>query len=259
MTNTNRTVLTAVDNSAAARPVLATALALEPLLDAHVDAIHVRVDGRQTARAAAEALGVALREVKGDPAASITTEAAQDVVVGVVVGARGRPGGHRPAGPVTLELLRAIHKPVIVVPPEAEPPARLRRMLVAIDTTPGPDVGPTIARALDQSVRVVLVHVDDETSVPSFSDQPQHETPAFAAEFVSRCCPTDAARVELELRIGSPAEEVLATGQELGVDLYAIGRPGELSGERGRVAQDILDRSSVPVLLVNGTNAPSGG
>src|SRR5205085_2736304 len=50
-------IIAALDNGLAARPVMRTATALAPLLDARVEALHVADDGDRTARQAAEEAG----------------------------------------------------------------------------------------------------------------------------------------------------------------------------------------------------------
>ena len=52
-TDTDGRVLVAIDNSAAAAPVLAAAGAVAPLFDATIDAIHVHEAGKSTASAVA--------------------------------------------------------------------------------------------------------------------------------------------------------------------------------------------------------------
>jgi len=138
---------------------------------------------------------------------------------------------------------------VVVVPPNAEPPQQLHRVLVAMEGTPGK------ARALQRTIElstgagldIVVVHVDEE--IPSFTDQVQHETAAYAQEFFSRHL-VGAPQVRLELRIGVPAIEVLATVEALRPELVAVGWPHTADPDRGAVAREILERSTVPVLLV---------
>ena len=131
------TVLAAVDDSAAAGPVLATAVALGPTLGATARAIQVADTPGLTAQAAAAQLGVELDVVPGDPVEQIVAAAAADDVVAVVVGTRDRPGGRRPAGHLALALADRVDKPVVMVPPDASPPERIRRVLVAMEGTPG--------------------------------------------------------------------------------------------------------------------------
>ena len=249
-----RTVIAAVDNSAAARPVVATAAALAPLLGADVRAVQVTGApgaGGCTAQAAAEAFGLACSTIVGDPLTELGILAGAEDVVAVVVGARSRPGGRRPAGHLALGLADATDKPVVIVPPTASPPDRMRSVLLAIEGKPGR------ARALRRAVELalaidlelVVVHVDDELSIPSFSDQVQHETDAYTQEFLARYC-RGAPRARLELRIGVPADEIIAAAEAIMPDMIAVGWPHEGGPTRGETAREVLDRSTVPVLLV---------
>ena len=80
---------------------------------------------------------------------------------------------------------------MIVVPPEASCDGRLHHVLFGLEgTTPTSEVlGPAIELSRERGFEVVVVHVDDEASIPLFSDQPQHETDAFASEFLARYGP----------------------------------------------------------------------
>ena len=244
-------IVAAIDNSAAARPVLASALALARVLGASVEAIHVVDDGGGTAEASAESFGVPFRTTTGNPFEVIVELAAGDDVVALAVGARGRPGGPRPAGHLALALAGSIDKPVLVVPPDAHPHGSLQRVVVAMEGTPDKarSAKRTVEVAAGAGLDLVVVHVDDETTIPLFSDQVQHETDAYAREFLARYC-RGAPEARLELRVGLPADEIMAAVDEVAPDIIAIGWPHSSEPGRGAVARQILDRSHTPVLLV---------
>ncbi len=244
-----KTIIAAIDNSAAARPVLVMTQAVATALAATPQAVHVIEDGAQTARASAEAAGAALRTLSGDPVEQLARVVAEEDVVALVLGARGRVGGPRPAGHLALALAGRTDKPVVVVPPDARPPKLLRRVLVAMEGSPGKarTLRRTIQLSTDAGLEIVVVHVDEE--IPSFTDQIQHETTAYAREFLARHV-LDAPRARLELRIGIPAAEVLTAVEEFHPDLVAVGWPQPDDPSRGAVAREILDRSPVPVLLL---------
>lgn len=167
----------------------------------------------------------------------------------LVLGARGHIGGPRPAGHLALALADSTDKPVVVVPPGAQPPNVLRRVLVAMEGSPGKarTLKRTIQLSTDAGLEIVVVHVDEE--IPSFTDQIQHETNAYAREFLARHV-LDAPQARLELRIGIPAAEVLTAVEEFHPDLVAVGWPQLDDPSRGAVAREILDRSPVPILLL---------
>lgn len=93
------------------------------------------------------------------------------------------------------------------------------------------------------------MHVDDEGSIPSFSDQVQHETDAHGRGVLARNCP-GATSARLESRVGVPADEIMATVESLDPALVAVGWPQSDDPSRGAVAREVLDRSRIPVLLI---------
>jgi nucleotide-binding universal stress UspA family protein len=242
-------VIAAIDNSAAARPVLAMAQAVATALASTLDVLHVIEDGEETARASAETAGTALRTLSGDPVEQLALAVADENVVALVLGARGALAGPRPAGHLALALADRTDKPVIVVPPDAQPPAQLHRVLVAMEGSPGKAraLQRTIELSTDAGLEIVVVHVDEE--IPSFTDQIQHETEAYTQEFLARHV-LGAPEARLELRIGVPATQVLGAVESLHPDLVAVGWPHTADPGRAAVAHEILDRSPVPVLLV---------
>jgi nucleotide-binding universal stress UspA family protein len=242
-------IIAAIDNSAAARPVLEMAQAVASALAGTRDVVHIIEDGDETARASAEAAGAVLHVLSGDPVEQLTLAVSEEDVVALVLGARGSPGGPRPAGHLALAIASVTDKPVVVVQPDAEPPAALRRVLVAIEGSPGKAraLKRTIQLSTDAGLEIVMVHVDEE--IPSFTDQIQHETTAYAREFLAKYV-LDADPARFELRIGDPAAQVLGAIEELHPDLVAVGWPQVDDPSRGAVAHEILDRSPAPVLLV---------
>jgi len=229
--------------------VLAMARAVASAVGGTLDVVHVSEDGDETARASTQAAGAALRTLVGDPTEQLELVVAHKNVVALVLGARGGLGGPRPAGHLALTLAGRTDKPVVVVPPDAQPPQRLHKVLVAMEGTPGKAraLQRTIELSTDAGLEIVVVHVDEE--IPSFTDQVQHETEAYAQEFFARHLP-GAPQARLELRIGVPAIEVLAAVDSLHPELVAVGWPHAADASRGAVAREILERSSVPVLLV---------
>ena len=243
-------ILSAIDNSLTAKPVLAMSAALAPVLGADVEAMYVAEDGGHTARECAASCGIAFRQLPGDPLQQIVRQAANEAVVAVVIGARGRRGG-RHIGHLAREVADAIDKPVLVVPPDAEPAERLHTVVIAMEGTPGKarSLKSAIAVAADADLELVVVHVDDENSIPSFSDQVAYETESYAEEFLARYL-QGAPKARLELRVGVPADEIIAAADSAMADVLAIGWPQSRDEQRGAVAREVLDRSRIPVLLV---------
>jgi nucleotide-binding universal stress UspA family protein len=244
-------VIAAIDHSNTSEPVVIMAHAVAEALAASVEVLHVVEGDDESAHPVTLVAGPSVRHLSGDPVEVLPLVADEEDVVALVIGARAHTGGRRPAGHVAMALARVTDKPVVVVPPGSHPPEHLRTVVVAMEGTPGK------ARALQRSIEIssragldiVVVHVHDEDSVPSFSDQVQHETEAYAKEFFSRHL-IGAPQMRLELRLGIPANEVLAAVESAQAELVAVGWPRSQDPRRGAVAREILDRSPVAVLLV---------
>ena len=128
-------VIAALDNSPAARAVLATSGNLAELFDADVEALHVGDDGDGIAFDAASAAGVRLRKVTGPTVPALVEAAASDDVAALVVGTRRLPVGGRPVGATALDVITSLLKPVVVVPPDAVRRSALQRVLVPLEGT----------------------------------------------------------------------------------------------------------------------------
>ena len=246
-----RKVVAAIDNSLAAGPVLAAAGAVAHLFDASVEAVHVCQNGHAVASHQADVAGLALRTLGGSAVESLAAAAGAQDVAALVLGTRGTPGG-RPVGRTALAVIGSIAKPVLVVPPSAEPRARIGRVLLPLQGTPETSMAPAAALhlAADADVEVVVLHVLDEQSLPRFTDQPQHETHAWATEFLARYCPHGLRSVRLELRVGRPADEILRVADDTGADLIALGWNQELEPGRAVIVRAALERGTLPLLLI---------
>jgi nucleotide-binding universal stress UspA family protein len=251
-------ILAALDNSLAAKPVLGTASALAAAVDAHVEAVHVEIDGDRNARNIAAAAGVPLRTLQGAVVDSLVAAGTAEDVVALVLGARGTPGGRRPLGATAAAVATALPKPLVVVPPEADPPAAFRRILVPLEGSRSTSLAPAsiLELAPEAKLDVVALHVLEEDSIPSFTDQPQHEHAAWTREFLARYAPSGLGRVQLETRVGRSDELVPLMAQECGCDLIALGWSQELAPGRAPVVRATLERSRVPVILIPVRAAP---
>jgi nucleotide-binding universal stress UspA family protein len=245
-------VIAALDNSLAAKPVLATVLALGRLLDAEPELIHVNVDGDRTARSAADAAGLPLQTVAGPVLDRLLERGRAEDVVAMVIGARGTAGGRRPLGSTALAVATSLQKPIVIVPPNAPPSPELRRVLVPLEGNVPASRVPHAIVALGRKAEldVVVLHVHEETSLPTFTDQLQHERQTWAREFLTRYCPWGVSRVRLETRLGRSEELVPLVAGETSADLIVLGWAQELAEGRAPVVRAALARGRVPVMLV---------
>jgi len=247
-----RKVIAALDNSLAANPVLMTALELGRLLDAGVEAVHVAVDGDRVARSAAGAARVSLQTASGPVVERLIEIGQAGDVVALVLGARGSRLGRRPLGGTALAVATSLPKPLVVVPPDARRPGRLRRVLVPLEGGEAASHTPRtiVELAQGEELDVVVLHVLEEESLPLFTDQPQHEQAAQVEEFLRRYCPWGIGKVRLEFRIGRCDECVPAIAAETDADIIALGWSQELEPGRAPVVRAALARGGIPVMLV---------
>lgn len=252
------TVLAAIDDSTAAAPVLAVAQAMARILDTSLEVLHVQEGDKATAAAVAEQGGVDLHVVEGDPVAQIVEAAALPSVVLVVVGTRGHPSGPRPAGHIAMHVAERSNTPVLVVPPDFDPPdvdQPIRRALIPLEGSPESTdaVAASLQRLAAAGVELIGVHVFNDTSVPRFWDEPGHAEQSWAAEFADRWC-TEAG-LDLHLRRGAAPQTIVDVADAEKVDLIALGWSQDLSPGRADVVRTALTHSCVPVLLVPVTTA----
>jgi nucleotide-binding universal stress UspA family protein len=232
-------VIAAIDNSAAASPVLAAARAVADLFGAELEAVHVREGAFAAASAAARAADVPLHIREGGTADELRAAMLAPKVDGIVIGARGTPAGRRPVGSTALELITSTPKPVVVVPPDLRLPATIDSILVPLDASPATAaaLADTIELARGSDIAVIVLHVREEAALHPFSDQPQHEVRAWAEEFVARYCPCPLEDVDLHLRVGVPREEVPRVVDETGADLIVLGWSQTLAPGRAAVVR----------------------
>jgi nucleotide-binding universal stress UspA family protein len=247
-------VIAALDDSAAARPVLGTALALGELLDASVEALHVPVDDRSTARSVADEAGVTLREASGNPSDEIVAAIDDDDAV-AVLGARSLPHGRRPAGHVVLDVIQRTDTPIVIVPPDYAVSSFKggNQILVPLDGTVD------AARAVDtvtkmfarRGMEITVLHVFDESTRPRFWGRTGHEDETWGKEFLRRHCPLPGAQIHL--RTGVVAERLLEAAAHPEVAMVALGWAQDLTGTRAQTVREVLSRCGTPVLLVGAT------
>jgi nucleotide-binding universal stress UspA family protein len=247
-----RKVIAALDNSLAAGAVLATAGNISRLFDAEVEALHVGEDGDRVARDAAAAAGLQLRRISGPTVPALLDAASAEDVVALAVGTRRLPVAGRPVGTTALDLITSLLKPVAVVPPDAVRRSAVQRVLVPLEGTTATSLAPKgiIELAHDADLDIVVLHVHDAATLPSFTDQPQHQARAWADEFVARYCPWGIDKVSVELRVGRPEEEILAAAEETDAHLIALGWSQEIDWGRAPVVRELLERGRIPLLLV---------
>ena len=244
-------ILAAIDNSAAAFPVLRAAAAMARTVEADVQAVHIREGKSETATASALHTGLAVDVLDGDPVDRIVELSSDASVSMVVIGARRQRAGPRPSGHVAFAVMSRVRKPVLVVPPDARRPTtdRFRRALMPLEgSAHSADAVTTEVQALRRAgVVITVLHVFHAGTTPRFWDQTGHAGQSWGTEFLAQWC--DERGTELRLRSGEVVAAVLDVASSESIDVIVLGWSQSTSSDRARVVREIIGRSEIPVLL----------
>jgi nucleotide-binding universal stress UspA family protein len=195
----------------------------------------------------------------GRPAPAICTTARQRSAHMVVLGIAGASAD---TNDTALELLHLAEKPVLVARSGQLP----KHVVVGIDFRP------SSLRTADLALRILrpggslhLVHVKPSMDFPAASVWNWGSCYECAVEggfdeLADRLA-EDGDDVTWETRAGNPAEVLMAVAADRDADLLAIGSDGYICNGRvvvGRVAREVLARSSVPILATPVTTHDEG-
>jgi nucleotide-binding universal stress UspA family protein len=246
-----RVVLAALDDSAAALPVIHVGARLARTLGAELRVVHVGEEGTHSAQAVAAHIGSSIEILEGDPAERIAQASkAADVAI-VVVGARGHRGGRRPCGHVATAVLEHASRPVVLVSPDLDPMHRDRfeRVLIPLEGSEESTAGVAAeARAFaDSGAKITVVHVFRADTMPRFLDHAGHAEQSWGTEFLAQWYIDH--DVELHLRSGHVPHAILDVAAAEDIDLIALAWSRTMERDHAKVVREILSRSDVPVLL----------
>ena len=151
--------------------------------------------------------------------------------------------------------------PMLVVPPAARIPRKLRRILVPHEGTPAANSGVEIADALAEvcGAAITVLHVPSfdppeaagSFPAPRFVDQPHHDWAAWRREFERRFCRcSEGVHVSLRVATGPPAASIVETAGRLHADLVVLSWKGDARAGRAETLKEVLERAPCPVLVV---------
>ena len=243
-------VLAAIDPSAAARPVLETALRVGRLTAADVEAIHVDEGAADLPRSLASRAGIPIRIASGPVGPTLLAAfTSPDVVVGVI-GARGAPAGGPTAGRTALHLLERLDKPLVAVPVEAsDHGGPIERLLVPLEGTDESSlpVADRLASLIVGDIDMIVLHVFTRETMPRILDRPVRDLQLWADEFGARYGPAGA---RIECRVGLVAEQVAHVVAEETVDMVVLSWSQNASPGHAEVVRSVVAGSKIPVLLL---------
>jgi nucleotide-binding universal stress UspA family protein len=245
-------VLAALDTTAAARPVLETAVRIGELIGAEVEVVHVHGgprDSIETAESLSARAGVRFRLLEGPVESALLGAISAPDVLAAVIGARSTTGGRRPVGRTALHILQHADKPVVVVPPEAVAPIAFRRLLVPLDGTEvsSRPVLEWLWPLLATDAELVVLHVFTDRTLPAMLDRPVRDTEMLGREFLTYHLPHAA---HIEFRPGPVAARVAEVSREHAADLIVLSWSQDSSGGRAGVVREVLGAAACPVLLL---------
>jgi nucleotide-binding universal stress UspA family protein len=159
---------------------------------------------------------------------------------------------------------RRPERTALVSAERGDTPWKLRHILLAHDGTPGSKVAtnPAIDLAVRSKAEVIALHVAargqerpeeaGSISAPIYFDQPQHEWPAWAHEFMNRIlatgAPTSSLHFKLTVTGGQAGSEVAQVARERGADLVVMAWHGRWDHENC-ATRVVVRGSGCPVLL----------
>ena len=200
------------------------------------------MNGHRTARRTAEAAGIPLRTTTGRSSSASSRRARSSDVVALAIGARGTPASARPLGSTATAVAVALRKPVLVVPPDADPPARSG----ACSSRSRARSRPRSRRARSSSSRaasidVVALHVHDEDSIPGLHRSAAARAAGMGARDSFTATALGGSETSGSRRgSGESASSSRLWPRRCGCDLIALGWSQVLAPGRAPVVQETL-------------------
>ena len=265
-------ILVPLDGSKQALAALPVAKVLGEIERAALHILHVgehEVAGdelrRRLGREASELDGFTIDARVGTPAVEIL-HVAEEMKPRMIVMCK-HSGGERGKMPgrTAMKVLHDAQCPVVLVPPERGAiPWHLHHVLVPHDGTPTTSAALPPAAELAQlgHAELLVVHVTNirtapaepgSLTTPRYVDQPQHEWPAWASEFMNRLacvCPLDHLHVRILLAHGNPAAEILRMSEKQSTDLIVLAWRGRWDAPRAATLKNILREAHCPIMVV---------
>jgi len=169
-------------------------------------------------------------------------------------------------GHVAWAVLQRARHPIILVQPERGfRPWEIDHILLPHDGTPTTAVGfsPAAKLAVRTHAELAVVYVAEPReprpeepgtyTVPRYVDQPQHEWPAWAGEFLERVCGLGripaGLRLTMHLAHGDPGHEIVEFARRHGTDLILLAWHGRSEPERARTLRTVVHEAPCPVLI----------
>ncbi len=237
-------LLALLDDSPTMFSVLRTASSLATVIDATVDAIHVRPPGDDSPDVH---VGDDVRVLVGDPDQVLRRELEADDVIAAVLASRSTRA--KPIGHLARSLVATSPVPLIVLPPDHRGLVTTHpQLLVPLDgvmaTTTA--ISPIVRALTDAGAHVRVVHFYDSAALPPFVATSE-ELGVLAEEFGRRHLPEHAERCVV--RVGDPAHHIIEEAIEQPADAIVVAWSQDLGPGRAEVIRRLLGESPVPLIV----------
>jgi nucleotide-binding universal stress UspA family protein len=203
----------------------------------------------------------------GEPAAGILRTARHSRAALIVMTMqRGSSASGKVLGGIAHAVLENAPCPIVLVRPDRGiTPWELHRILLPHDGTPTTSaaIPPAAALAAMAGAELEVLHVaapgssppEEQGSLtpPRYVDQPQHEWPAWAGEFLERlggACDLESLKVHMSLGTGAPGDEVIRSAAKNSSDLIVLAWRGAWEGERAATVKAVLRGAPCPVMII---------
>jgi len=201
----------------------------------------------------------------GAPAAEIAQVASAINPLAIVMCKHSGTERGKMLGRTATKVLHDAPCPVVLVPPERGAiPWHLHHVLVPHDGTPTTSaaLGPAAELAERGRAELLVVHVTGVRAAPTepgsfttprYVDQPQHEWPAWAGEFVKRLasiCQLGHVQVRVFLAHGETAAEIQRLSEKQSTDLIVLAWRGRWEAPRAATLKNIVRDARCPIMVV---------
>jgi len=268
------TILLALDGSKRSQAAIPVARRLRDIYQATLHVIYVGTHAFDR-DVTAERLGFTLQEARelifessrGKPSELIAQLGSSHPGSVVVMSTEtGEPTGGDHFGSVTESVFALRPERIVLFSPNGTAESwALRRILLAHDGTPASHAatGPAADLAHRAGAEVIALHVAargegrpaqaGSIPAPRYLDQPQHEWPNWAGEFMNRLLaggtPTPNVHFKLAVTGGQPGSEVAQVAREREIDLVVMAWHGHWECESS-ITRVVVRGCGCPVLLV---------
>lgn len=268
-----RNVVLPLDGSVPSRRALPVARYLAHLYRATLHFVYA-AERPFTPREAIERLGISDEDIQGSVLDQHRGEPAEAILatihrlsrsVIVMCTNTGHHVGPDCFGSVTEAVLSETPEKIVLVAERDEQPYTIKRVLLAHDGTPSSDLatGPAAEIAQRAGATVLAVHVaapgdqyqaePGSLTAPRYIDQPQHEWPNWANQFMNRMlalgAPPSSVSFKLVVTGGQAGSEVAQVSRERNVELVVMAWHGRWDSPQS-ATKVVIRTAGCPVMLI---------